>query len=93
MKRFLATLGCIGIGATGLAQPGRIQVDVEPVVESAPVSAGSEVRAALTVRLPEGFHVNSNEPLEKYLIPTSLAFVPMDGVEVGGVATRRPSIS
>ena len=87
-RRFLfATAGVLALLASpGWAQPGRIEVHVEPHVELDAVRAGDPVRAALAVELQEGFHVNSNEPLEDYLIPTELAFLPMDGVEVRGLA-------
>ena len=67
-------------------QPGRIQVDVMPVVEANVLHPGQSVRAAVQVRLQDGFHVNSNEPLEKYLIPTSLQFAPLEGVSVDSLA-------
>ncbi len=67
-------------------QPGRIQVDVMPVVEADVLHPGQSVRAAVQVRLQDGFHVNSNEPLEKYLIPTSLQFAPLEGVSVDSLA-------
>ncbi|GMR23874.1 MAG: hypothetical protein BMS9Abin37_2348 [Acidobacteriota bacterium] len=69
----------------GAAQPGRIQVDIAPIVESDGVHAGTSPRAAVQVRLQRGFHVNSNEPLEEYLIPTSLRFAPLPGVNVNGL--------
>jgi len=76
----------LGVAALAAAQPGRIQVDVAPVVESDAVVPGEPVRAAVQVRLQHGFHVNSNEPLEEYLIPTSLQFAPLEGVDVEGLA-------
>ena len=76
--------------AMGAAQPGRIQVDVEPIVETDGVHAGTSPRAVVQVRLQQGFHVNSNEPLEQYLIPTSLEFVPLSGVNVSGLSYPEP---
>ncbi len=84
--RFFAALALLALPATAVTQPGRIQVDVAPVLASDGVHAGTSARAAVQVRLQQGFHVNSNEPLEEYLIPTSLEFVPLDGVGVDGLA-------
>ena len=76
--------------ATAAAQPGRIQIDVLSLVESDGVHAGTSPRAVVQVRLQPGFHVNSNEPLEQYLIPTSLEFAPLPGVNVNGLAYPEP---
>ena len=78
------------VPATAAAQPGRIQVDVLSLVESDGVHAGTSPRAVVQVRLQPGFHVNSNEPLEQYLIPTSLEFAPLPGVNVNGLAYPEP---
>ena len=37
------------------------------------------------LNIPGGYHVNSNRPSGKYLVPTSLKFEPRDGVRVGAV--------
>ena len=53
-----------------------------PLVESDGVHAGAEVRAAVQLRLPEGFHVQSNKPRDPSLIPTVLTIDPPAGVTV-----------
>ncbi|MCH7660969.1 MAG: hypothetical protein IH933_10455, partial [Euryarchaeota archaeon] len=50
--------------------PNTSRSDVEALVDSDGVHAGTSTRAVVQVRLQKGFHVNSNEPLEPYLIPT-----------------------
>ena len=42
---------------------------------------GEIVEAPLTVRIRKGYHINSNEPAEDYLIPTRVEWNPQ-GVEV-----------
>ena len=81
----LLALVLLVLSATAAAQPGRIQVDVAPLVEWDGVHAGTSPRAVVQVRLQPGFHVNSNEPLDRYLIPTSLEFAPLPGVNVNGL--------
>jgi thiol:disulfide interchange protein DsbD len=44
------------------------------------------VHAAVQVRLPTGYHVNSDRPLDPTLIPTVLSFQPPDGIRVREVA-------
>jgi len=85
MRKVLTVLLVMWAGSAW-GQPGRIQVDVTPVVEASVLQSGKSARAAVQVRLQDGFHVNSNEPLEKYLIPTSLQFVALDGVSIDGLA-------
>ena len=75
------------------AQPGRIYIDLSTVAEADGVLAGSTYRAALGARLEPagtGLHVNSNEPLEDFLIPTELAFDPPDGIALEGLAWPVP---
>ena len=54
---------------------------VTPLVELDP-AAGATVKAALEVSLPDGFHVQSNKPRDRSLIPTTLTFDAPDGVTV-----------
>ena len=61
--RVLAVLAVLGVLAAPVhAQLRRIQAELTPLVEADAVHAGSEVRLALQVALPEGFHVQSNKP-------------------------------
>jgi len=43
---------------------------------------GDTVRGAVSVRLPEGYHAQSNTPKDPALIPTRLTFEPSDGIAV-----------
>lgn len=40
--------------------------------------------------IPSGYHVNSNRPLEKFLIPTQLQIEAPQGVRVGPILYPRP---
>ena len=64
------------------AQLGRIQIDVDPVIASDGVHAGTVVHAALQVQLQDGYHVNSNTPLDDFLIPTVLTVEPPEDITV-----------
>lgn len=67
------------------AQVRRVTADVAALLESEGVHAGSVVRAALVVRLPEGYHVNSDKPRDPSLIPTVLTVDTSPGVSVSEV--------
>ena len=78
-----AFLAFVGVAFVQLGAP---RVDLRALLEADAVHAGSIVRAAVEVRLPKGYHVNSNQPLDKYLIPTSLS------LELPEVVTLRETV-
>ena len=78
-----ALAALLGTASAGVAQP--TQIFTETLLEADGATAGTTVRAALQVQLNAGFHVNSNTPLEDFLIPTALTVTPPDGVGVGEI--------
>ena len=60
---------CVLLSAALLAQRGPAKADLTPLTETDRVVAGRELKAALKVRLPEGYHVNSNKPRDPSLTP------------------------
>jgi thiol:disulfide interchange protein len=81
VKRFLV-LAFVALGTVaGQAQPARPRAEVLPLVEG-PARAGSTVRVAVKVTVPEGLHTQSNRPRDKSLIPTTLTIDAPDGVTV-----------
>ena len=87
-------IGRLLVGVLGLAllwpsavqaQLRKIVAEVTPMVESDGVRAGSAVRGAVGVKLPEGFHVQSNKPRDPLLIATELHLTPPDGVQVAEI--------
>ena len=68
------------VAAPAHAQLRRIPVEIVPIAESEPVRAGTTIKAALQVTLPEGLHVQSNKPRDPSLIPTELELQPPAGV-------------
>lgn len=51
---------------------------------------GRIVQAAIVIDIPSGYHINSNRPLESFLIPTQLKVDAPNGVRIGPVAYPRP---
>jgi DsbC/DsbD-like thiol-disulfide interchange protein len=51
-----------------------------------PAQQGSTFQAAIVFDIPEGMHVNSNRPLGKYAIATSIKVEPQRGLRVTPVA-------
>ena len=77
--------------APGQAQLARVRADLTPLVESETVAAGNDLRVALRIRLPEGYHVNSNKPRDELLIPIELVVVPPSGVSVSELVYPTPT--
>lgn len=73
-----------------LAQLMGVRADLTPLVESDGV-AGSTVRVALTVTLPERFHVQSDAPRDPSLIPTVLTIDAPAGLTVVEVVYPDPT--
>lgn len=77
----LITSALIAVAALAALQAqGRPSIDVTPVVESDGVHAGTNVKLALRVSLPDGIHVQSDKPRDPMLIATRLTVEPAAGV-------------
>ena len=55
-------------------------IQVETLLETNGAVAGTAIRAAVHVQLEPGFHVNSDTPLEDFLIPTVLKLTLPNGI-------------
>jgi thioredoxin:protein disulfide reductase len=80
----------LALAAAADAQIRGVTATISPIVGADGVRAGSSVRAALQVELPEGFHVQSNKPRDPSLIPTTLTFDAPAGVTVAEVVFPPP---
>lgn len=83
-------LGILIVMPTVSAQLQRVLADVTPIRGGERVQAGQEVRVGVLVRLPDGFHVQSNQPRDPSLIPTALTVEAPDGVTVREIVFPRP---
>lgn len=91
IQRFLSFAACILLGvaaaipAHGQMGMGEATMSVEAMTEYDGVHPGATFRAMADVEVEEGWHVNSNEPLEDFLIPTEIVFEPPEGFEVTAI--------
>ena len=92
MKRPTAALAIFLAAAAApvSAQLGDIQVEIKWGFDSDAAHARSTVQTALKVRIEEKYHVNSNKPLEEFLIPTILTVTPPEGFTVREVVYPDP---
>jgi thiol:disulfide interchange protein len=81
LRGCISVIAVLCVTAIAHAQFGRIPVDLTPLTES-DAPAGRDVRLALTVQLPAGYHVQSNAPKDPSLIPTVLSFDAPAGVSI-----------
>jgi len=72
----------LAAATSSMAQLRRIPAQITPFLDADAARAGSTVRAALKVALPDGFHVQSNKPRDPLLIPTELNVEAPAGVTV-----------
>jgi cytochrome c biogenesis protein CcdA/thiol-disulfide isomerase/thioredoxin len=94
LARTLTGLGSAGLSlamavacldAQNIPPKGPPRAEVQPVVENDRVGSGDDLRVALKVHLPEGFHVNANQPRDPSLIPIVLSIDPPSGVTVSEI--------
>lgn len=90
MKRcWLAALLALLLPHTSSAQPGAI-VTVEP--RQAVVKRGGEGVVELHLAILRGYHINSNKPLDEYLIPLALTW-DKGPLEVKGIDYPQPELA
>lgn len=53
------------------------------------VRKGRTVQGTIVMDIPHGYHVNSNKPLERFLIPTQLKIEAPGGIRVGPIRYPR----
>jgi thiol:disulfide interchange protein DsbD len=90
--RTIGTLAAIVMMCVPLAaQTQRPRAEVTPLVATDGVRPGTELRAALQVKVPEGLHVNSNKPRDENLIPVRLTVTAPAGVNVTELVFPQPT--
>jgi len=68
-----------------LAQKRGPQLTVEPI-DTITVARGGKARLTLQLELNRGFHVNSHQPSEDYLLPTTVRLSPQEGIMIVKIA-------
>jgi len=65
-------------------------VNVSGAVAPDKIKKGRSVRATVVMDIPNGLHVQSNKPLDKFLVPTKLDVETPSGMNVGPISYPRP---
>jgi DsbC/DsbD-like thiol-disulfide interchange protein len=72
--------------------PAQANIGINGFFSSDKAQRGRTLQAAVVLDIPSGFHINSNRPLAKFLIPTSLKIEASGGIQVGAVSYPRAVI-
>ena len=78
--------------AQSLFQPPGELVETEAKLSLSRFHAGSGGYLAVTAEIAGGWHINSNEPLDEYLIPTRLEVFAPEGIEVEAILYPEPDL-
>jgi len=65
-------------------------VNINGAVTPDKIKKGRSVRATVVMDIPHGLHVQSNKPLDKFLVPTKLDVETPSGMNVGPISYPRP---
>ena len=81
-----AALGFLALLTPGAAQDLPVKKGPTVTMASTPIATvtqGKSKPVELQFRVESGFHINSNQPTEKYLIPTAVTLDPPTDIVVG----------
>jgi DsbC/DsbD-like thiol-disulfide interchange protein len=81
-RSIVVALALVSTAAPSLsAQPKRPRVELTTAIDAA-AATGAGIKLLLNVKLPAGYHVQSDKPRDPLLIPTALTVKPPDGLKV-----------
>ena len=69
-------------GASVMAQTSASVVKVRPEESAYKIKSGASAQIGVVLDIDNGYHINSNRPTEKYLIPTALKLDRVTGMTV-----------
>jgi DsbC/DsbD-like thiol-disulfide interchange protein len=82
----------VGFQAGPLTPTAQANIGINGFFSADKAVRGRTLQAAVVLDIPSGFHINSNRPLAKFLIPTSLKIEAPGGIRVGAVSYPRAVI-
>lgn len=82
---FLLVLSAAFLSTTAKAQTSASVIKVTTQESVYKVKPGATFQVAVVIDINEGYHINSNQPGEKFLIPTALKIVSLQGLRANAV--------
>src|SRR5829696_4237063 len=92
-SRIFSLLVLLLIPAPLYSKPGpqsSSDVNISGAIAPDKIKKGRSVRATVVMDIPAGLHVQSNKPLDKYLVATKLDVETPSGMSVGPISYPRP---
>ena len=93
MTKIFSLIVLLLIPATLYSKPApqsSSDVNVTGAIAPNKIKKGRSVRATVVMDIPAGLHVQSNKPLDKYLVATKLDVETPSGMSVGPISYPRP---
>lgn len=75
----------ICLSATAEAQTSASVIKVKPQESVYKVKPGATFQVAVVIEIEGGYHINSNQPADKFLIPTALKLESLKGLRANAV--------
>ena len=75
----------ICLSATAQAQTSASVIKVKPQEALYKVKPGATFQVAVVIEIEGGYHINSNQPADKFLIPTALKIESLKGLRTNAV--------
>ena len=89
---FFSAIIAICLSATAQAQTSASVVKVKPQESVYKVKPGATFQVAVVIEIEGGYHINSNQPADKFLIPTSLKVESLKGLRTNTVRYPKAKI-
>lgn len=78
------------IHSTPLTPQSAADIKVSASITPDKVKPGRKAQATVVMEIPNGLHVQSNKPLDKFLVPTKLEISAPQGMKIGPILYPRP---
>jgi DsbC/DsbD-like thiol-disulfide interchange protein len=82
---FLLVLSAAFFSTTARAQTSASVIKVKPQESVYKVKPGATFQVAVVIDINDGYHINSNQPGQKFLIPTTLKIDSLQGLRANTV--------
>jgi thiol:disulfide interchange protein DsbD len=82
---FFSAIIAFCLSATAQAQTSASVIKVKPQESVYKVKPGATFQVAVVIEIEGGYHINSNQPADKFLIPTSLKVESLKGLRANTV--------
>jgi DsbC/DsbD-like thiol-disulfide interchange protein len=89
VRSSLLVIFVLGSALANPAPQSAPNIGVNGYLSADKAQRGRVIQAAVVMDIPHGYHVNSNRPLEKFLVATQLSIDAPKGTRVGPVAYPR----